>query len=204
MYAEVFGVNAKLEEPAKWLQWAQGSLQAGKTDEAKYNLQQFWKSLEPFKAKAASYADWAGILFLDASSQSTLGNLLGDTPEGAAAHNAAASLGEKAANASRLAQDPNSGTTTPQVGPVESMRPVPVSSHAPVVSLPRISTPSPLPITSQRQAYGVTPPKYGSPAPQESGLAGIPIWVWIAGGLAAVLLLMPQARALVIPKGAAQ
>ena len=51
MYAELYQAPATLEEPAKWLQWAdsasQGSVTPGSTAEqnTRYNLNQFWTAL---------------------------------------------------------------------------------------------------------------------------------------------------------------
>jgi hypothetical protein len=77
MYAETFNVQAWLEPPAKWLRWAMQSQGHGNTQDARWNLQQFWKALEPAKSQAKSSQDWGDILTLDAQSQWALGNLLG-------------------------------------------------------------------------------------------------------------------------------
>lgn len=69
MYAAYFGVRSWLEEPAKWLQWALASVGTKKLPEGKWNLTQFWKSLEGFKAQAKSPQEWHEILTLDARSQ---------------------------------------------------------------------------------------------------------------------------------------
>lgn len=69
MYAETFDVRPWLEPAAKWLRWAMQSTQARKLDDAQYNLNQFWKSLESFKGRARTSQDWAEILTLDAQSQ---------------------------------------------------------------------------------------------------------------------------------------
>lgn len=77
MYAETFKVRPWLEEPAKWLRWAMQSLGARNLQDTTWNLQQFWKTVEPFKGKAASSQDWGELLTLDSQSQLTLGNLYG-------------------------------------------------------------------------------------------------------------------------------
>jgi hypothetical protein len=51
MYAELFQAPATLEEPARWLQWAQAASQGTVTPgsdaekNTRYNLDQFWKAL---------------------------------------------------------------------------------------------------------------------------------------------------------------
>ncbi len=75
MYAETFNVRPWLETPAKWLRWAMQSLQASNTTDARYNLQQFWTTLATAKGQAQAQQDWSEILTLDAQSQWTLGNL---------------------------------------------------------------------------------------------------------------------------------
>ena len=45
MHSARFKVRDWLEEPAKWLSWAQDS--SGNLKDQAWNLQQFWKALEP-------------------------------------------------------------------------------------------------------------------------------------------------------------
>lgn len=75
MYAESFDVRPWLEPACKWLRWAMQTVQAGRLSDARYNLQQFWKALESFKAKATTSRDWSEVLLLDSQSQWTLGTL---------------------------------------------------------------------------------------------------------------------------------
>lgn len=82
MYAESFNVRAWLEEPAKWLRWARQSGAAGNLDHERYNLQQFWKSLQTYKGRAKTQLDWYELMTLDASSQEALGNHLRRIVEG--------------------------------------------------------------------------------------------------------------------------
>lgn len=77
MFAETFNVRGWLEDPAKWLRWSMQSLTAGKTDDARYNLQQFWTSLTTFKARAANPMDWAELYTLDGQSKEALADLYG-------------------------------------------------------------------------------------------------------------------------------
>ncbi|HJV40001.1 MAG TPA: hypothetical protein VJ549_00500 [Geothrix sp.] len=77
MYAETFNVRAWLEDPAKWLRWAQQSLAERNLDNTRYNLQQFWASLAAYKGKASQAKDWGEVLTLDSQSQLILGNLYG-------------------------------------------------------------------------------------------------------------------------------
>lgn len=72
-YAERFKVRAWLEAPAKWLSWAIDS--TSKPQDVSYNLQQFWKALEPIKAAKLDAQRWGEVLLLDSRSQSTLGYL---------------------------------------------------------------------------------------------------------------------------------
>lgn len=72
-YAERFKVRTWLETPAKWLSWAIDS--TAKPQDMSYNLQQFWKSLEPIKAAKLDAQRWGEVLLLDSRSQSTLGYL---------------------------------------------------------------------------------------------------------------------------------
>lgn len=75
MYAETFNTRPWLETPAKWLRWAIQSLTSGKTDDARYNLQQFWNGLDAYKAKAAGPLDWAELYTLDGRSKEALADL---------------------------------------------------------------------------------------------------------------------------------
>lgn len=77
MYAETFDVRAWLEPACKWLRWAMQSIPSRKLKDARYNLQQFWKALEPFKRQAKTARDWSEILVLDSQSQWTLASLCG-------------------------------------------------------------------------------------------------------------------------------
>jgi hypothetical protein len=72
-YAERFKVRAWLETPAKWLSWAIDS--TAKPQDMAYNLQQFWKALEPIKSAKLNTQQWGEVLLLDSRSQSTLGYL---------------------------------------------------------------------------------------------------------------------------------
>ncbi len=75
MYAETFNARPWLEEPAKWLRWAMQSLTSRNLDDVRYNLQQFWKTIAAAKAQAKTQQDWSEILTMDSQSQWTLGNL---------------------------------------------------------------------------------------------------------------------------------
>lgn len=75
MYAETFKVPAALETPAKWARWAQQALSVKKLQDAEFNLQQFWKAIQPFKAQASTPAQWAPVLTLDSFSQFVLAGL---------------------------------------------------------------------------------------------------------------------------------
>lgn len=74
MYSETFNVRPWLEPACKWLRWAMQATQARKLEDAQYNLQQFWKSLESFKGRASTGLDWTEILVLDSQSQWALSN----------------------------------------------------------------------------------------------------------------------------------
>lgn len=76
MYAETFSVRPWLEEPAKWCRWAQQSSVNGNQGDARYNLEQFWKSLEPIKAQARTALDWSEVLTLDAQSHIFLAQIM--------------------------------------------------------------------------------------------------------------------------------
>lgn len=67
MYAEQFNAPTWLEEPSKWLWWAMQSRLAGNLQDSVYNLQQFWKSLDEVK-QTATDATWPEILALDSQS----------------------------------------------------------------------------------------------------------------------------------------
>lgn len=74
MYAEEFNAPTWLEEQAGWLWWAMQSRINGNLQDAQYNLQQFWGSLNSLKASADA-ATWPEILALDSASHIQAANV---------------------------------------------------------------------------------------------------------------------------------
>ena len=76
MYAEQFNAPTWLEEPAQWLWWTMQSRINGQLENATYNLQKFWESLNIVKATATE-ATWPEILALDSQSHIQAANVTG-------------------------------------------------------------------------------------------------------------------------------
>ncbi len=74
MHSARFKVRDWLEEPAKWLSWAQDS--SGNLKDQAWNLQQFWKALEPLKKPSLSTRQWGEVMLLDSRAQFLLGHHL--------------------------------------------------------------------------------------------------------------------------------
>lgn len=73
-YAEQFNAPSWLEGPAQWLWWAMQSRINGNLEDARYNLGEFWKSLEGMK-RVANEATWPEILALDSQSHIQAANI---------------------------------------------------------------------------------------------------------------------------------
>lgn len=73
-YAEQFNAPSWLEGPSQWLWWAMQSRINGNLEDARYNLSEFWKSLESLK-RGATEATWPEILALDSQSHIQAANI---------------------------------------------------------------------------------------------------------------------------------
>lgn len=77
MYAEYFSVGPWLENPAQFLQWSvYGNNQRASIVDVKASLSKFWNALAALKAQASTPTQWADILSLDGRSQWEYGRLL--------------------------------------------------------------------------------------------------------------------------------
>ena len=74
MYAENFNAPSWLEDPAQWLWWAMQSRINGNLTDAQYNLQQFWKALAVVK-QSADESTWPEIMALDSQSHIQAANV---------------------------------------------------------------------------------------------------------------------------------
>lgn len=73
-YSSRFNVDNWLEASAQWLAWSFDALTAGNMVDARYNLDQFWKSLEPWKSVGLRAKEWGDLMTLDAQANWVLGN----------------------------------------------------------------------------------------------------------------------------------
>jgi len=74
VYAENFNAPSWLEDPAQWLWWAMQSRINGNLTDAQYNLQQFWKALAVVK-QSADESTWPEIMALDSQSHIQAANV---------------------------------------------------------------------------------------------------------------------------------
>lgn len=193
MYAEQFNAPTWLETPSQWLWWAMQSRINGKLEDAHYNLTQFWQSLAGVKA-SADESTWPEILALDSQSHIQAANLT------------SAIINEMERDLNRAAawirffsgtiynQWKDSNGTRAAIVRMQEQRKKELETAAALAEQARTATAErALALAEQRISVedaerAAENTNIESILRNDEDFGGVPLWAWIAGAVAFVLL----------------
>ncbi len=186
MYAEQFNAPSWLEAPSQWLWWAMQSRIAGNLQDAQYNLGQFWSALESLKA-SADESTWPEILALDSQSHIQAANItsamINATEQDA--NTAAAWLGlfgwsgRDAKATVKALQDQR----TRELATADEL-----AARARTATAQRVQAVASGRLSQDEAERAMENSNIEKILESPYDFAGVPLWAWVAGGLALLLM----------------